>query len=153
MARSRTWALVTNGVRARILRGLDDGEAEDPIELVSKSDSPHLRDILTDRPGRSFASDASGRRSAMEPGSDPILHDMETFARETCDVLEDHLRAGDMTRLAVFAAPRMLGVLRHQMPDTLKGAVFLERDLNLVNLSEADLRETVNTAIREEPSS
>lgn len=149
VARDKTWALVTNGVRARILRGLDDGGPADTIELVSKAQSTHLRDILSDKAGRSFASDASGRRSAMEPGSDPILHDMQDFARETLATLEGHLRAGHLTQLAIFAAPKMLGILRREMPAALGDIVLFERDLNLINLSEADLRDTVADMLRE----
>ena len=148
--RDKTWALVTNGVRARILRGLDDDASENPIELDSKAESTHLRDILSDKAGRSFASDASGRRSAMEPGSDPILRDMQDFAQEILATLEDHLRAGHLTRLAIFAAPRMLGILRQEMPAHVGKAVLLERDLNLINLSDAELRDAVIGALREE---
>ena len=150
MARHKTWALVTNGVRARILQGVEDSDGQEPIELVSQAPSTHLRDILSDKAGRSFASDASGRRSAMEPGSDPIQRDMEDFAQETLATLEGHLRAGHLTRLAIFAAPKMLGILRRQMPASLRDVLILERDLNLINLSQADLRSAVIGALREE---
>lgn len=150
MARHKTWALVTNGVRARILQGVEDSDGQEPIELVSQAPSTHLRDILSDKAGRSFASDASGRRSAMEPGSDPIQRDMEDFAQETLATLEGHLRAGHLTRLAIFAAPKMLGILRRQMPASLRDVLILERDLNLINLSQADLRSAVIGALQEE---
>jgi protein required for attachment to host cells len=86
----------------------------------------------------------------MEPGSDPILRDMEDFARETLATLERHLSAGHLTRLAIFAAPKMLGILRRQMPASLHDVLILERDLNLINLPGADLRDAVNSALREE---
>lgn len=148
--RHNTWALVSDGVLARILRDLEDGNSQDPIELVSKAKSTHLRDHLSDKAGRSFASGADGRRSAMEPGSDPVLRDMQDFAQDTFSVLEDHLRMGHLTRLAIFAGPKMLGVLRREMPASLKQVVFLERDLNLINLPEADLRQAVIQAIEKE---
>ena len=147
MARIKTWALVTNGVLARILWGLEDGDSEDPIEIVSKAESTHLRDILTDKAGRSLASGDSGRRSAMEPGSDAILCDMQDFARETLSVLETHHRVGRFTSLAVLAAPKMLGVLRQEMPSTLRKSIVLEKDVNLINLPEADFRDVVLNAI------
>lgn len=150
MARQKTWALVTNGVRARILRTLEGDDGEDPIELISKAESTHLRDILSDKAGRSFASDASGRRSAMEPGSDPILRDMEDFSQETLAKLDGHLRAGHLTRLAIFASPKMLGILRRQMPASLRDVLILERDLNLINLPKADLRNAVIDALRKQ---
>lgn len=149
--RYKTWALVSDGVRARILRDLEDGDSQDPIELVSKAKSTHLRDYLSDKAGRSFVSGADGRRSAMEPGSDPVLRDMQDFAQETFSVLEDHFRQGHLTRLAIFAAPKMLGVLRREIPASLNSAVTLERDLNLINLPEADLRDAVIRALGKEP--
>ena len=149
--RQKTWALISDGVRARILRHLEDGDSHNPIELVSKAKSTHLREYLSDKAGRSFASGGEGRRSAMEPGSDPVLRDMQDFARETLSVLEDNFREGHLTRLAVFAAPKMLGILRREISATLSRAVILGRDLNLINLPETDLRDAVLRAIRKEP--
>ena len=123
MARQGTWALVTNGVRARILRGLEDGDSEDPVELVSKTASTHLREILSDKPGRSFESDGSGRR------------------------------AGRLTRLAIFAAPKILGILRQELPTSLKEAVILQRDVNLIPLPEKELRDTMIATLRKERES
>ena len=148
--RYKTWALVCDGVRARILRDLEDGNSHDPIELVSKAKSAHLRDYLSDKAGRSFASGADGRRSAMEPGSDPVLRDMQDFAHETLNVLQDHFRQGHLTRLAIFAAPKMLGVLRRKIPVPLKNAVILESDLNLINLPQADLRTAIIKVLEKE---
>lgn len=150
MARDVTWALVSNGVRARILRGLDDGGSGDPIDLAGRADSTHPRDMPADKVGRSFASAGGGRRSAMEPGSDAAQRDMQDFARETLDLLDRHLRAGRLTRLAIFAAPKMLGILRAEMPDSVRKAVFLERDVNLLSLPEAELRETILEALATE---
>lgn len=147
MKKPKTWALVTNGVRARILRGLENGVPDGPIELVSMARSTHLREIMADRSGRSFSSDRSGRRSAMEPGSDPIRRDMQDFARDTFETLEKHRREGGFERLAIFAAPKMLGILREEMPDTLRDCVFLERPLNLIHCPEAELRGTVYRTI------
>lgn len=146
-----TWALVSNGVRARILRGLDDGDMDAPVELVRKTEATHLRDLLTDRPGRLFAADASGRRSAMEPGSDPILRDMQDFAREVVGLLVDAHRAGKFTCLALVAAPKMLGILRSTFPPPLRDCVVLERPANLVWLPAADLRTAIRKMMREEP--
>ena len=149
MQKPRTWALVSNGVRACILRDLDSGAGEEPLEVVTGARSTHLRDIMADRSGRSFASDHSGRRSAMEPGSDPVRHDMEEFARETFALLERHLRDGHFDRLAMLAAPRMLGVLREQMPSSIAERVVLERAANLMGLAPAEMRAVVAEAVEE----
>lgn len=136
-----------NGVRARVLRGIDDADGEGQIELVSRAPSTHLRDIMADKAGRSFSSDGSGRRSAMEPGGDPVLRDMQDFAGDTADMLEKHRRAGDFQRLAIFAEPRMLGILRNEFPATLWATVFLDLPMNLVGLPEGELRDRVKDHI------
>jgi len=148
MSVSRTWALVMNGVRARILRGIEDSDGEEQVELVSRATSSHLRDIMSDQAGRSFSSGAPGRRSAMELGGDPVFRDMQDFAGETTDFLEKHRRAGDFARLAVFAEPKMLGILRAEFPATLWGTVILDLPMNLISLSERDLRAKILDEIR-----
>lgn len=141
-----TWALVMNAACARILRDLEQREGAGPIELVSKAKSTHLRDIMADKAGRSFASDHSGRRSALEPSSNPIRRDMQDFARETLEFLEKHRRASDFDRLAVFAEAKMLGIVRQEMPASLREVTMREEAINLVSLSPPDLRAWVRTA-------
>lgn len=52
---ARTWALVINGTRCRILHELSASGDDALPELVLRSEARNLRDIM-DRPGRSFAS-------------------------------------------------------------------------------------------------
>lgn len=150
MHKPRTWALVADGVRARILRGLEDGAPPSfpPTELISRSRSQHLRDVMSDKPGRTQSSDHSGRRSSLDYGTDPIKEDMRDFAREIVDRLDSHRRARDFARLAIFAAPDMLGTLRQEMSRALKSTVFFERSQNLMHLREDDLRDRVVKEIR-----
>ena len=142
MHKPRTWALVADGVRARILRELEDGvpEPRPHTELISRSRSQHLRDIMSDKP-------ASDRSAGAGHGVDPIRQDMRDFARELVDRLNSHRRAGDFQRLAIFAAPAMLGLLREEMPRAVRDTVILERTRNLVRFDETELREIVKTEI------
>lgn len=149
MARHKTWALVTDGVRARILRNLEGGGSEDPIELVSKAESSHLRGLLSGKSGRGLDTELLGQFSQLKPRAHPVIRDMQDFACQTLDFLEGHFRAGHLTRLAIFAAPKMLGILRQVMPASLKDAVILERDLYLIELPEADLRDAVIRELKE----
>ena len=144
----RTWALVTDGMRARILRNVEEQTPPEPIEMQSAASSTRLRDILSDAPGRSFSSDGSGRRSTMEPGSDPVLHEIQVFAREVVKVLDAHRQDGSLARLAIFAAPRMLGILRQEMPEALHAITVLESPLNLAGLPAPKLYGRVREALR-----
>jgi protein required for attachment to host cells len=147
--RSKTWALVLNSARCRILRGLGADGSEVPAELVLRSESRHLRDIMSDKPGRSFASAGGGRRSAMEYASDQIAEDRRDFLRQVIALLESHRCAGDFDRLAVFAEHDMLGYLRQMIPRALADLVILEEPKNLLHLSVQELAEVVSHEVRD----
>ncbi len=135
---SRTWALVMNGVRSRILRGLANVDGEEHVEIVSHASLRHTRDVLA---GLSDPSDQERRYTE----SNAVVRDMQDFAAEIGDMLEQHRRAGDFARLAVFATPRMLAILRTELPATLRKAVVLELPMDLINLPERELRERVQS--------
>lgn len=139
----KTWALVINGARCRVLRGLAAHGDQAHAELVLRSEARNLREIMSDKPGRSFASKGGGRRSAMEYASDPIAEDQKEFIRHVISLLESHRRAGDFDRLAVFAEHEMLGRLRQMMPKTLTDMVIREVPKNLLHLSVQELADVV----------
>ncbi len=139
--KSKLWVLAMNSARARILRDLagDGGQTE----LVLRSEAHKLRDIMADKPGRSFSSMGGGRRSAMEYGSDPLAEDEREFIRQVIAVLQSHRRAGDFDALAVFAEHEVLGRLRQLMPSILKDMVIKEVPKNLLHLSPHELPQAI----------
>jgi protein required for attachment to host cells len=144
----KTWALVTNGARCRILRGVGGGEAT-LAELVLRSESRNLRDIMSDKAGRSVVSKGASRRSAMAYAGDPIAEDRREFIRQIIALLESHRRAGDFSRLAVFAEHDTLGLLRQMLPRTLVDMVICEVPKNLLQLSTQELAEAVARALQD----
>ncbi|MGO4915510.1 host attachment protein [Pseudogemmobacter sp. W21_MBD1_M6] len=138
MKNEKLWVLVLNSTRARILRNLGRDGSTTEAELVLRSENRHLKDIMSDKPGRSFAS-VGDRRSAMAYGSDPVFEDERAFAKEVLSVLETHRRAGDFDQLAVFSEPEMLGILRKEYPNLLKEKILGEYRKNLLHESEQDL--------------
>lgn len=150
MTRAKTWALVTNGVAAKIVRGLRKQDDLEPIEMATGAVSTHLRDIMADKSGRSFSSGSPGARSAMEPGADPVKRDMQDFARETLSFLDEEHRKGEFEQLAIIAAPRMLGILRQEMPSTLADAVMFEHAGNYLHVTDHELKGTVSALIEKE---
>ncbi|AXQ95576.1 host attachment protein [Cereibacter azotoformans] len=138
-----TWALVLDSTRARILRGLPRRGPPSTAELVLKCESHKLRDLMSDKPGRSFASFGGGRRSAMEYGSDPLMEDERTFLREVVAVLETHRRAGEVHQLVIFAEPHSLGLMRTMLPPALRRLVRCEMPLNLIHVSAHELPQVI----------
>ncbi len=136
------WALVMSSTQARIIKGIAKGEKGDMPELALRTEHKDLREIMSDRPGRSFSSVGSGR-SAMEYASDPVKDAKRVFVDEAVTLLHQHFAKHDFTHLAIFAGPEMLGLLRDGLPPDLEHAVIMEVAKNLLHETPHDLRRIV----------
>ncbi len=137
----RTWALIADGARARILENNGPihgdthhgtpghGEAQNDWMavdgLVFHGDHSATHDLVTDRQGRSFSSAGAGR-SALEPQTDPHRQHKTRFANHLADVLADQLQAGAHHRLIIAAPPATLGDLRKAISDKVRATVVAE---------------------------
>jgi protein required for attachment to host cells len=132
----KTWALIADGARARILQnnGAVHGDALHgetahewmPVEgMVFHGDNSATHDLVTDRQGRSFSSAGAGR-SALEAHTDPHRDQKTKFANHLADVLAKQLQAGAYHRLIIAAPPVTLGYLRSAISDHVRGTVIAE---------------------------
>jgi len=127
----RTWVLIADGARARILENRGPGNslvAVDGQEFTADHSATH--DLVADRQGRSFSSQGAGR-SAIEAHSDPHRELKANFARHLADVLARDLADGQYHRLVLVAAPVTMGDLRGAISDKVRGAIVGEVTLDL----------------------
>lgn len=136
------WAIVMSSTRARIVQGIARGAMGDQPEMELHCEHKDLRDIMADKPGRSFAS-VGHSRSAMEYASDPVKDIKIAFAQQAAALLQQHFAQRDFTRLAIFASPEMLGLLRDCLTPDLQQAVICEVAKNLLHESPHDLRRII----------
>jgi len=138
----KTWVLVADGSRARIVRqiGRAGSRFAPGDEVVLQSEIKPLREIMADAPGRAFPS-VGARRSAMEYHSDPVKDAMRDFAATIVTFLEE--RTGEFDQLVVMAAPQMLGFLREAMPPALKRVTVAEVPKDLTKLPEIELQRKI----------
>lgn len=134
MVEPGTWALVSDCVRARILRGLErgTGDPDPPTELVERPRGSRIRAALAGAPD----------------GRDRPDDDIAQFAGALAQFLDIHRIAADFARLAVFAEPRMLAALQEAAPGALWSTVVLQEPRNLVVLPETALRAAVLEALQ-----
>ncbi len=150
MKPERIWYVVINSHRLRILRGLPKpGEAAGP-EITWQSPHRNLREALHDKPTRSFASAGGGRRSGVEPGSDPVREDERGFLREVFSLLADEHEKGGFDSLILFGAPEIMGVWRDMVPDSLKALVKRELIRNFVRLPANEMASAISHALEME---
>jgi protein required for attachment to host cells len=100
----------------------------------------HDRDLVSDRPGRrpDHAPLQSGRRGASPHHAtagehEAHKHEIETFARKVARELESARLAGRFDRLVIMAGPKFLGMLRAELPASVKATLAAEVPKDLVN--------------------
>ncbi len=137
---SITWILVANESEARILQS----QKNKKTELIKEFDHPQgkakVRDINSDKPGRSFSSTGASRH-ALAPDVDVRTHERQVFAKKLGDYLHKELAENHFERLALIAPPQFLGELRKNISDSLKSCIVVElsKDLPAHSVSNHEL--------------
>jgi protein required for attachment to host cells len=144
MKPQRIWVLVADGSRARILRDvlLSEKTPAGREDLVFHAERRQLREIMADKPGRSFAS-TGARRSAMEYHSEPVREEDRAFAAMLAHTLHSYHLAKDFDQLIVAAAPQMLGDLRRAFPESLREVIAAEIAKDFTKLPAHELHDVI----------
>jgi protein required for attachment to host cells len=144
----RTWILIADSGRARVLENLGPGKGTTPVDgLASEASLPATHEIVSDRQGRSFES-SNATRHPMEPRTDPREQLKVSYLGMLVDQLEHRLQAGAFDRLVVVAPPHALGVLRGQFSDRLKAAIRGELAKDLTKTPDHDLPSHLEDFVR-----
>jgi protein required for attachment to host cells len=136
------WALVMNATHARIIKGIAKGDTGHAPDLILNTVHKDLREVMSDKPGRSFSSVGQGR-SSMEYASDPVKDARRAFVKQAVGLLHQHFVKHEFSHLAVFASPEMLGLIRESLTPDLTNAVIMEMPKNLLHETPHDLRQIV----------
>lgn len=135
----KTWVLVADGARARVLEMDGPGAALAPAFPFdfAASHAP-TRDVAADRPGRGQG--AGGSAGHAKPSKvDWHTFEKHLFAKQLAVALDGALGKGAFDDLVVVAPPKALGELRTAMSDAVKGRVTAEVGKDLTHESVHDL--------------
>ena len=112
MKPTRTWVLIADGARARLLENTGPGHGLEPVEgMTFDGDHSATHDLVTKREGRGHNSVGAGRY-AVASHSDPHRELKVKFAQALADVLAGGLDRKAYDRLVIAASPVTLGDLR-----------------------------------------
>ena len=137
---SKVWIVVADEARARILTRDESTEALIEVnELVSLDANAPEKDLVSDKPGRSFDSNGEGRH-AMGQKTDPKEQISIRFAKELADYLEKNRQKKTYIKLIIIAAPHYLGLLRKELSKGVSELVSLEIDKNLAAQDNKSIR-------------
>lgn len=139
MKATRTWILIADGARARILQ--NDGPGKGLHEVagsVVHGDHASTHEIMSDREGRSHSSVGPGR-SAIEAHSDPHRELKKKFAHRLAEALAHGLQQKAYDRLVIVAAPSALGDLRAALSDQVRAKVTGEIAKDLTKTPDSEV--------------
>jgi protein required for attachment to host cells len=139
MKPTKTWILIADGARARILLNEGPGKGVAPLE-GGTFESAHdaTRDLGDGKPGRTFES-ANTARHAYEPRTDPHRELKRDFAVELAAMLDQRLLEKDYDRVILVAPPKMLGDLRGALTDAVRAVLYAELDKDLTKTPVKEL--------------
>ena len=122
----KTWILIADGARARVLQNDGPGHGLHAVEgLVFHGDHSATHDLVSDREGRSYSSHGAGR-SAIDSHSDPHRELKKKFAHRLADMLARGLEQHTYDRLIIVAPPGALGDLRAAISGHVRAKVVGE---------------------------
>lgn len=135
----KTWILIADGARARILLNEGPGRGVKPaLDREFHGTNAPGREIMADRPGRTFDSGGEGRH-AMEPHTNPREAEKRSFHHDLAQFLDKAVKRGDFDRLVIVAPPRTLGNLRAELSDSVQAKVTGELNKDLTHVAIHDL--------------
>lgn len=139
MKPTKTWVLIADGARARVLENLGPGKGvhEVPGHTYSAA-HPANRDILADRPSRAFDSTGDSRH-AIEPNVDPHREAKRGFARQLAAMLDTALADGACDRIVLVAPATTMGDLRHALSDRARNVLHGELVEDLTKMPDANV--------------
>lgn len=139
MQKKRTWILVADGARARVL--VNDGIGKglhSAIDGEMAHALPPTRELGSDRPGRGQQCGTGGRH-AIQPHVDWHRFEKEKFSKEMATLLDAAAEHGAFHRLVLIAPPRTLGDLRGALGAKARSLIHAEIDKDLTHVAIREL--------------
>ncbi|HEY9081063.1 host attachment protein [Magnetovibrio sp.] len=148
MKARKTWILVADGARARIVQcdGPGKGLALAMSHDFAASHAP-TRDFGTDKPGRSQGGGV-GAHHAVEPKVDWHTYEKHLFAAEMAKTLEQAHSHRAFDDLVLVAPPKTLGDLRKALDGKLEGSITAELGKDLTHLTIHELGDHLEDVVR-----
>jgi len=139
MKNKKTWILVADGARARILHndGPGKGLSDSMNHGLAASHAPS-RSFGTDKPGRGFASVGKSRHAKV-PRIDFHTFEKQRFARDVAAMLDAAEAKGAFDRLVLVAPAKTLGELRRTIGAACLNKVMAELGKDLTHVPVHDL--------------
>ena len=139
--------VVFDSAKARFLERGTDGRLH-PLNEWQSGLHAHVQDLVTDKPGRSFASAHSGARHSYESPDDLHKQEKHRFVQKLVETLDDAFDQGAFRRLVIAAPERSLGEFHKLAPAKLRALVMHEIPKDLVRYPDHELDERLQPYLK-----
>lgn len=148
MKARKTWILIADGARARVVQYEGPGKGLLPAlgyDFATNHAATH--EIGTDKPGR-MVGGGIGSHHAMEPKVDWHTYEKHLFATELAKELGEAHTHGAFDALVLVAPPKTLGALRQGLDDKVKDTISAELGKDLTHLTILELGDHLGDVVR-----
>lgn len=144
--KKNAWIVIANSSLARIFEVENHTNLKELNQLIHPASRQHAKDLVSDRPGRSFESVGTARHS-MEPKSHPHDQEIVEFAKKLCAHLDAARTHGSINRIYIAANPHFLGLIRKHLPAQTAQLIAAEVDKDITTLKPQEILEyfTIST--------
>lgn len=143
---TENWVVVADSANARVY-SQPAHKRHEPMTLkheLAHSDSKKRdAELVADRPGH-YHKGEGGPRGAYAPHSDPKAVEIDTFARELANLLEDGRLQNQYQQLVLFAEPHFYGLIGKHLNSHVKERVKQVIQKDYMHLTEPELRAALN---------
>jgi len=148
MKARKTWILIADGARARIVQQDGPGKALAPAlsHDYAASHAP-TRDFGTDKPGRGQGG-GTGSHHALDSKVDWHSYEKHLFATQLAGELLEAKSRNAFDDLVLVAPPQALGELRKAFDGRISGAISAELAKDLTHLTIRELGDHLGDVVR-----
>lgn len=144
----KTWVLVADGARARVLENTGSGAGlAAALDFDFAASHAPSRDFGADKPGR-VVGGGVGSHHAFEPKVDWHTFEKHLFAKELAAALAGALDKKAFDDLVLVAPPKALGELRLALSDAVKSRITGEVGKDLTHVEIHDLGAHLGDVVR-----
>lgn len=139
MKPKRTWILIADGGRARVLEATGIGHGLHEVQASEAANpTPPAHLLGRSPPGRVYKS-VGQQRHAVAPRQDPHQALETSFASQIAVRLDSALKSDAYDRLVLVAPARMLGDLRKAITPEVRKAVMAEVSKDLTKIPNNEI--------------
>jgi protein required for attachment to host cells len=139
-----SWIVVANAAQASIFASPGPiAKAEFKEALQNPTGRLSGRDINTDKSGSARSDSGKGGGQTLAPAADPKETEVDKFGQVLAGRVNQAIASGEIDRVALVMAPRVLGRVRAHLSGPAEKAITWSSDKDIANHKTSEILEKI----------